>query len=97
MGRLSKGKIVVVLQHLAAHGWVSLRSMSILLGYSYPTGIYGRQKGKHAIPTISIGGIYRVYADVVIHELNNRPEQDQAAAKVLLSIYHAACKERENE
>ena len=90
-------KVVVTLHHLATHGWISLRSMSALLGYSHATGIYGRQRGQNAIPVVTIGGINRVYVDDVINELTNRPEKDQAAAKVLLRIYHAARKEYENE
>ncbi len=97
MRQPTTSKIVVTLRHLAVHGWVSLRSMSSLLGYAHATGVYGRQRGKNAIPTVKIGSVYRVYADDVVHELNNRPEKDQEAAGVLLRIYHAALKEKRNE
>lgn len=88
------GQVITTLNHLATHGWIPLRSMSFLLGYSHATGIYSRQKGKNPIPTVKIGGTYRVHADDVVKELNNRPEQDQAAALVFLRIYNAALKER---
>ncbi len=88
-------RIPIIFRHLATHGWITLRSMSSLLGYSHATGVYARQRGKKPIPTVRIGGTYRVYADDVVHELNNRPEQDQDAAKVLLRIYHAALKEKD--
>ncbi len=94
MKKPEASKIVVTLHHLATHGWVSLRSMSALLGYSHATGVYGRQRGKNAIPTVKIGSVHRVYADDVVHELNNRPEKDQEAAGVLLRIYYAALKEK---
>lgn len=88
--------VVNTLHHLASHGWITLRALSSLLGYSHATGIYGRQKGKNPIPTVKIGGTHRVYADDVIHELNNRPKEDQTAAQTFLGIYRKALKEKPN-
>ena len=76
-----------VLHKLVANGWVPLRSMSCLLGYSHPTGIYARQRGKTPISTVKIGGQHRVYADEVLTTLNNVPEQDQYAANIILGVY----------
>ena len=92
-----KSPILQALNHLATHGWVTLRSMSFLLGYSHATGVYGRQKSKNPIPTVLIGGTHRVYKDDVIETLENVPEEDQVAAKTFLNIYYAALKEKEDE
>lgn len=82
-----------VLGSLVAHGWVTLRSMSYLLGYAHGTGIYGRQRGKNPIPTVKVGGTYRVYEDTVIETLENAPERDQVASKTILRIYRQLKKE----
>lgn len=66
--------VVQVVQHLAEHGWVSLRSAAVLLGYNELRGIYQRQRGKNAISTIRIGGIERVYRDEVLELLQAEPE-----------------------
>ncbi len=81
-----------ILDHLAAHGWITLRSMSALLGYSHPTGVYARQRTKKAIPTILIGGIYRVYKGDVIETLENVSAQDQEMTKAFLSTYRRLLK-----
>jgi len=88
------GQIPNTLRHLATHGWITLRSMSALLGYSHATGVYARQRGKNPIPTVRIGSTYRVYADDVIETLKNVPEEDQDAAQTFLHIYKAALKEQ---
>ncbi len=79
--------ITSILRKLNSHGWVSLRSMSALLGYSHPTGIYRRQVGKNPIATILVGSTYRVYEDVVIETLENAPEEDQLASQTILRLY----------
>ncbi len=85
--------ITTTLSRLATRGWIPLRSMSMLLGYAHPTGIYGRQRSKNPIPTILIGGAHRVYEDVVIETLKNMPEKDQVASKTMLGIYRRLQKE----
>ena len=89
--------IHAVLQQLAKRGWITLRQMSPLLGYSHPTGIYGRQKSKKAISTILIGNTYRVYADVVVQTLEDAPAEDQEASRMMLHVYREALKEQEHE
>ena len=95
MPKVSDSRITKVLHHLVKHGWVSLRSMSSILGYSHPTGIYGRQRGKKRIPTVQIGGTQRVYVDTFIETLQNVPECDQIAAQTILKVYYAALKLKE--
>lgn len=82
------------IEHLVVHGWVTLRSLAPLLGYSHHTGIYARQKGKNPIPTVLIGGTYRVYAEDFVETLQNVPEEDRGAAEVFLGLYKAALKEK---
>ena len=91
-----ESRILHSLTHLASHGWVPLRAMAALLGYAHATGIYARQRGKNPIPVVKIGGIYRVYADDVIQELQNVPECDQIASKAFLRIYRSLLKEQQN-
>ncbi len=86
-----------ILFRLATHGWIPLRSMSALLGYSHATGVYQRQKGKNPISTILIGGTYRVYADEVIKTLESVPEKDQEASTTILKIYRRLEREQEKE
>ena len=89
-------QVAKTINHLVKHGWVTLRSMAPMLGYAHATGIYAKQKGKKAIPTILIGGTYRVYAEVFITTLQNVPEEDQIAAQTFLKLYYAALKEDYN-
>jgi len=59
--------------------WLPLRRLSLLLGYQHGTGIYGRQRSTnpaHRIPTIQVGGTYRVHYDDVIHTLENPIKED---------------------
>jgi hypothetical protein len=93
IGTELKGPIMKSLRHLINHGWIPLRSMSCLLGYSHPTGIYSRQKSGNAISTVQIGGRYRVCRDVVLHTLKNAPVQDQAACNEILSVYYSILKQ----
>jgi len=90
-------RIREVLYQLAKRGWITLRQMSPLLGYTYATGIYGRQRSSHPIATIRIGSTYRVYADVVIETLENAPDEDQEASQAMLSMYRTIKQEQENE
>jgi len=91
------GHIPTTIRHLITHGWISLRSMSALLGYSHATGIYGRQRGKKAIPVVKIGGTYRVYKDDVINELNNVPEDDRLAAETFFALYRKYLREQKKD
>ena len=91
------GRIHIILNHLVKHGWVTLRSMSALLGYAHPTGIYGRQRSKKPIPTVFMGSTHRVYAEDVVETLKNAPEQDQASAGTILHIYNSLLKEHSDE
>ncbi len=74
---------VEVLEDLATCGWIPLRSMSVLLGYTHATGVYSRQRGKNPIPTVLVGGTYRVYEDAVVAELLEHGED----GKMLLSMF----------
>jgi hypothetical protein len=96
MQKQDEGRIMRTLQHLAKHGWITLRALSILLGYKNSTGIYARQRGKNPIPVIKVDSTYRVYADAVINTLQNVPEEDQVAAQTFLKLYYAALKEKDN-
>jgi len=63
--------------------WLPLRRLSPLLGYSHGTGIYGRQRSSnpaHRIPTIQVGGTYRVHYDDVIQCLENPIKEDLTTA-----------------
>jgi hypothetical protein len=84
------------LRHLAVHGWITLRQVAPLVGLK-PTSIYPRQRTKRAIPTILIGGTYRVYKDTVIELLNNAPEEDQEASQYMLLLYNRYKKEHNDE
>ncbi len=94
--RMQDSKVLLILTSLASHGWISLRSMSALLGYAHPTGIYARQRGSRAISTIRIGGRYRVYADEVVATLSKAPEQDKEAANIILIMYRKLLKEQQD-
>ena len=73
-------------------GWIPLRQMGVLLGYKNPRGIYPRQRGPNAIPTVRIGGTIRVYAVDVLEALENVPEKGQVDAQTLLSLYKTGLK-----
>lgn len=78
---------VQVLEDLAANGWVPLRSMSVLLGYTHATGVYSRQRGKNPIPTVRIGGTLRVYEDAVLATLRKLAEREPEDAGMIISMY----------
>lgn len=71
--------------------------MSVLLGYTYPTGIYSRQRGKNAIPTVLVGGTYRVYAATVVETLEKHAERYPEDAEMILGMYRRMLKEHEWE
>ena len=96
-GTTNSGRVITSLHQLAAHGWISLRTCGLLLGYANPRSIYSRQKGKHPISTIRIGGIERVYAEEVITLLKNAPDRDREASNTMLYIYRQALKKQEQK
>ncbi len=80
-------RVVRALKILSEHGWVPLRAMAALLGYGELRGIYQRQRGRNAIPTIKVGGQYRVYEDVVIKTLEREPPTKREDAQMILRMY----------
>ncbi len=72
---------------LVEHGWIPLRSMAVLLGHRELRGIYQRQRGKKAIPIIQVGGIKRVYGDVVLQTLRDVPSHKKRDADMILDLY----------
>lgn len=78
---------IKVIDHLVEHGWVSLRSMAVLLNYDELRGIYQRQRGRNAIPTIRVGGMDRVYVEDVVEILKNVPADKKPEADIVLSLY----------
>ncbi len=85
--------VLQALEKLSKHGWVPLRAMAALLGYNELRGIYQRQRGRNAIPTIKVGGQYRVYEDIVLQTLTTSADAD---AKMVLSMYRSI-KKRDKE
>ena len=75
-----------VVHTLVEQGWIPLRQVAALLGYKDPRGIYPRQKGPNAIPTIQIGGIIRVYHDDVIEALEGVKESKRDEVSVYLAL-----------
>ncbi|PHR94849.1 MAG: hypothetical protein COA78_31440 [Blastopirellula sp.] len=73
-----------ILAKLADHGWISLISMTTLLGYNQSVTIYQRQKTKRKIPTIRVGGINRVYEADVLETLAQKSDEH---TKTILSLY----------
>ncbi len=73
--------------------------MGILLGYKDPRGIYHRQKTKHAVLTVKIGGVDRVYAHQVFDALHNHPLKSapNGEYEVLLTFYTAGIKAKERK
>lgn len=86
-----------VVSVLIDRGWISLRQMAALLGYKELRSIYPRQKGSHAIPTIRIGGVSRVYLDDVMETLVTVREDKQPEARVLTSLISTGLKNKERE
>lgn len=89
-------KVFKILRKLAAHGWIPLGDMAHLLGYAHQTSIYQRQQGKSPIPTIKVGGTYRVYEDDVIETLKAHKNTDAADAELILSLYQGTKKNVES-
>jgi len=92
MGSQSESKIVGALQRLATDGWLPLRQVGILLGYSHPTAVYPRAKPSYVsshqfIPTVKVGSTLRVYADDVLHALETVPPRDKEIAEMILVKY----------
>ena len=85
--------VLQALEKLSKHGWIPLLGMARLLGYNELRGIYQRQKGSNAIPTIKVGGQYRVYEDVVLRLLMTSESGD---ADMVLSMYRSI-KKRDKE
>lgn len=94
-GSQSQTPIVAALHTLVERGWLPLRQVGVLLGYAHATGVYGRQKGPNAIPTVKVGGTFRVYADDVVHALESVPDRDREAAVAILSRYRQLLKEHD--
>ncbi len=86
-----------ILETLEEQGWIPLRQMGVLLGYKEVRGIYQRQKGKHAIPIIQVGGTKRVYEDVVVDILLNLPEDKLGGGGVYLRIFGDIAKRKQRE
>lgn len=84
-----------VILNLVEQGWIPLRQMAVLLGMNELRGIYSRQKGRNAIPTVRIGGLERVYAGDVIHTLEHVKSDKQPESRALISLYKTALKEHE--
>jgi hypothetical protein len=86
-----------VIATLIDKGWIPLRQMAVLLGYKELRGIYARQRGKNAIPTIRIGGTERVYLAEAITTLETVREDKQDEAKVILSLLRMAQRTKEKK
>lgn len=86
-------RVLEVLEKLCKHGWVSLRSMSVLLGYASPGCMYQRQGSRSAISTIKVGHIQRVYEETVLEVL--KAHQNTADAELVLSLYTGVRKNHE--
>ncbi len=88
--------VLQALEKLSKHGWVPLRAMAAILGYNELRGIYQRQRGRNAIPTIKVGGQYRVYEDVVLNLLESADPKKRDDAQMVLRMY-ATIKKRDKE
>ena len=82
-----------VLNVLIERGWISLRQLGVLLEKP-DRSIYGRQRGKNPVSTIRIGGLERVYTDVVVEELE---KSDLHSSDILLSVLATGQKKKERE
>ena len=89
--------ILMVLDTLEEHGWIPLRQMAVLLGYTTIRGIYQRQKGKNAIPVIQVGGTKRVYEDAVIEALEKLPADKLGGDGMTLKLYRDLVKRKQRE
>lgn len=83
-----------VLRNLVEHGWIPLRSVGILLGYKEVRGIYQRQRGRNAIPYILVGNVKRIYADDVIHTLENSGND---TSDIVLGMYRTIQRQAKRE
>lgn len=83
------------LTSLTLRGWIPLRQMSVLLNYSTAGGMYQRQRGKNAVETVKVGGIHRVYADVVVRTLENVTSDKAEDAQMVLSMYRKMLKKEQ--
>ncbi len=88
--------VLQALEKLSRHGWVPLRAMAQLLGYNELRGIYQRQKGSNAIPTIKVGGQYRVYEDIAIKTLEAETGYMREHDQMVLRMYRMI-KKRDKE
>jgi len=95
-GSQSSTPIMAALHKLVERGWLPLRQVGSLLGYAHPTGIYGRQRGPRALPTVRVGGTYRVYAEDIVHALETVADRDREAAVAILIRYKQLLKEHED-
>ena len=87
-----------ILDGLVEHGWIPLRSLAVLLGYKEVRGIYQRQRGKNAISIIQVGGVKRVYTDVVVETLKKKkPVADGFDPQTILALYQHKIKHKEDE
>ncbi len=68
-------KVIRILRRLKDNGWVPLKAMGTLLGYSTPNYIYERQRQRNKIPMIQVGKTHRIYEDVVLDELGKHKDQ----------------------
>ncbi len=93
---VSPSGVLQALETLSRHGWVPLLAMARLLGYNELRGIYQRQKHRNAIPTIKVGGHYRVYEADVIETLEAVRGQKRGDAEMILTMYRAI-KKREKD
>ncbi len=84
-----------VISTLIEQGWIPLRQMAVLMGYKTLRGIYQRQRGRNAIPTIRISGFERVYFDDVIDTLKTEPVEKRPNAQALISLLQTGLKDKE--
>lgn len=71
--------------------------MAMLLGYNELRGIYQRQRGRNVIPTIKVGGQYRVYEADAIKVLESAVGSKHGDAMIILSIYRAIKKREKTD
>ena len=85
-----------VIRRLLENGWISLRQLGVLVNKP-DRSIYGRQKTKNPVPTIRIGGIERVYTDVVIQEIEYAKSLEAVEADVLLELIRVGLRDKERK
>lgn len=88
--------VIPALEKLSKHGWVPLRSVAEILGYNELRGIYQRQRGRNALPTVKVGGQYRVYEADVIKALETAAPNRHEDAQMILRMYRSIKKEMAN-